>query len=110
MAMLLVQAKAYNYITKSQSEYLWRQMSASGYRSQEPRELDFAAERPAFINDLIELHRQQLGYSDEEDTSQPLLQFAGGHYIVKIIGEDVFFHLLAALFDQLGAVFDKLHD
>ncbi len=48
-------------------------MSASGYRSQEPRELDFAAERPAFINDLIELHRQQLGYSDEELSEKVLM-------------------------------------
>lgn len=73
MAMLLVQAKVYNCITKSQSDYLWRQMSASGYRSQEPRELDFSAERPAFINDLIELHREQLEYSDEELSEKVLM-------------------------------------
>jgi Zn-dependent peptidase ImmA (M78 family)/DNA-binding XRE family transcriptional regulator len=50
-------------LTTNQSQYLWKQMSARGYRLREPPELDFEHERPTVLESLIRVHREGLGYS-----------------------------------------------
>lgn len=53
-------------LTKNQSQYLWKQISARGYRTKEPPELDFPREQPTVVQSLIKVHREGLGYSLEE--------------------------------------------
>lgn len=62
MAALLVRAKTIGAITANQSQYLWRQMSAMGYKLVEPAELDFRAEEPSVLPEIIRLHLEDLGY------------------------------------------------
>ena len=62
MAALLVRAKTIGSITANQSQYLWRQMSSMGYRRAEPPELDFRAEEPTILPEIIRLHLEELGY------------------------------------------------
>lgn len=63
MGALLVRAKTLNKISPSQSQRLWMTMSAAGYRTREPRELDLPAERPSVHRELVEFHLRDLGYS-----------------------------------------------
>lgn len=66
MGALLYRAKTVGAITESQSGYLWRQMSAAGYRKQEPVELEVPAEAPSVLNDVVQAHLKDLDYSVEE--------------------------------------------
>lgn len=66
MAALLVRAKTIGTITANQSQYLWRQMSSRGYRRNEPVELNFEAEAPSLLPDIIRLHIEDLGYKIED--------------------------------------------
>ena len=62
MQALLFRAKAIGAITANQSQYLWRQISAFGYRRKEPPELDFPAEQPSVLPEIIRMHLEDLGY------------------------------------------------
>lgn len=66
MAALLVRAKTVGAITANQSQYLWRQMSAMGYKLAEPPELEFPAEAPSVLPEIIRLHLEDLGYDVSE--------------------------------------------
>lgn len=50
-------------LTQNQSQYMWKQLSARGYRLREPPELDFPREIPTIIESLIRVHKDGLGYS-----------------------------------------------
>lgn len=50
-------------LTPNQSQYLWKQISARGYRLREPPELDFPREKPTVVESLLRVHRDGLGYS-----------------------------------------------
>jgi Zn-dependent peptidase ImmA (M78 family)/transcriptional regulator with XRE-family HTH domain len=63
MQALLVRAARTGAITSSQSQYLWRQISRLGLRNREPPELDFPAEAPKVVPQLILLHLSELGYT-----------------------------------------------
>lgn len=63
MGGLLTHATRLGTITKRQSAYLWSQMSRAGYKQREPAELDFPKEDARLLRDLIDLHRNELGYS-----------------------------------------------
>ena len=63
MGALLMRAKALACITDMQSTYLWRQMSAAGYRTKEPPEVDFAPEQATAFNDILRAHADELGYT-----------------------------------------------
>jgi len=63
MGALLMRAKALGCITDMQSTYLWRQMSAAGYRTKEPPEVDFAPEQATAFNDILRAHADELGYT-----------------------------------------------
>jgi len=62
MQALLYRARAIGAITANQSQYLWRQISALGYRRNEPPELDFPAEEPGVLPELIRVHIEELDY------------------------------------------------
>lgn len=62
MAALLYRANAIGAITENQSQYLWRQMSAMGYRRAEPPELDLRVEMPTVLPEIVRLHLEDLGY------------------------------------------------
>ncbi|PIE13507.1 MAG: DNA-binding protein [Rhodobacterales bacterium] len=66
MAALLYRAKTVGAVTANQSQYLWRQMSAKGYRRTEPPELDFPMEEPTVLPEIIRLHLEDLGYGLSE--------------------------------------------
>lgn len=66
MGALLFRAKTLGKITDNQSRHLWIKMSAAGWRTREPVELDIPIEQPRFHQQLIELHLKTLGYSESE--------------------------------------------
>jgi Zn-dependent peptidase ImmA (M78 family) len=66
MQALLMRATSLGFVSRSQREYLWRQISARGFRLREPPELDFPPERPTVLESLFQVHREALGYSDAE--------------------------------------------
>ena len=63
MAALLVRASSLEFLTKNQSQYLWKQISARRLRLREPPELDFAPEYPTVVVSMLRLHKDSLGYS-----------------------------------------------
>jgi Zn-dependent peptidase ImmA (M78 family)/transcriptional regulator with XRE-family HTH domain len=66
MAALLMRAHALKFISENQYRYLWKQISARGYRLREPPELDFEPEEPEVIRKVIRLHLDGLGFSMSE--------------------------------------------
>jgi Zn-dependent peptidase ImmA (M78 family)/transcriptional regulator with XRE-family HTH domain len=63
MAALLMRAHKLEFLRDNQHTYLWKQISARGYRLREPPELDFAAEQPELLDQIIRLHFDALGYT-----------------------------------------------
>jgi Zn-dependent peptidase ImmA (M78 family)/transcriptional regulator with XRE-family HTH domain len=66
MGSLIYRAHTIGLTSENQNSYLWRQMSALGYRKREPAELDFAPEQPAVLPDIVQVHLTELGYSTTE--------------------------------------------
>lgn len=66
MAALLSRAKKIGAISENQSQYLWRQMSAMGYRRTEPSELDIKLEVPTVLAEIMKIHLEDLGYGVSE--------------------------------------------
>lgn len=60
LLMAITEAKP---LTPNQAQYLWKQLSARGYRLREPPELDFEHEKPTVVDSLVRVHREGLGYS-----------------------------------------------
>ena len=69
IASLLVKAGRNGMLNKNQSGYLWRQMSARGWRKREPDETQFAPETPKLFPHILELHEKQLGYEASDFSS-----------------------------------------
>lgn len=69
MGSLLYRCKYLNIITENQSRYLWQQMSMLGYRTREPKELNFPAETPTLLNEIIEKYIEDLDYTKNEIAS-----------------------------------------
>jgi len=53
-------------LTPNQSQYLWKQISARGYRLREPPELDFEPEQPTVMDTMVKVHMTGLGYALED--------------------------------------------
>ena len=66
MQALLYRAKVLGAITANQSQYLWRQISSLGYKRSEPPELDFPAEEPDVLPEMIRMHLEDLSYEVKE--------------------------------------------
>ena len=62
MAFLLYRAGAIDAITRHQSEYLWKKISALGWRTREPEETDFPYEQPSVFPRLLRMHSEDLQY------------------------------------------------
>ncbi|HUB16204.1 MAG TPA: ImmA/IrrE family metallo-endopeptidase [Acetobacteraceae bacterium] len=62
MASLLYRAGHLGLINRNQSEYLWKQISALGWRMREPQETDFPHEEPTVFPRVLRLHSDGLGY------------------------------------------------
>jgi len=57
---------------RRRSTYIWKQFSIHNIKLREPPELDFPAEEPRTVNDLVSLHINDMGYS-LGDLSQVLI-------------------------------------
>jgi Zn-dependent peptidase ImmA (M78 family)/transcriptional regulator with XRE-family HTH domain len=66
MQALLMRAKGLGYLSDNQNRYLWQQISARGWRTREPPELDFPHERPTVLNAIIKAHLADLGFTMSE--------------------------------------------
>lgn len=66
---LLYKAKTLKIIDDGQSQYLWRMLSARGWRLREPPTLDFPNEKPTLLEELLQNMQEDLGYSLEEMSS-----------------------------------------
>ena len=66
MQALLMRATSLELITRNQSQYLWKQISARRLRLREPPELDFEPERPSVISTMLRVHIDALGYTMQE--------------------------------------------
>lgn len=66
MNALLYRAKTVGAVSPNQAQYLWRQLSALGYRRAEPPELEFAPEQSSVLSELIRVHLEDLGYTMED--------------------------------------------
>jgi Zn-dependent peptidase ImmA (M78 family)/transcriptional regulator with XRE-family HTH domain len=62
MAAILMRAHSLNFVSDNQHTYLWKQISARGYRLREPPALDFPAEKPELLKQILDLHASALGY------------------------------------------------
>ena len=66
MASLIKKAGDIGAITESQSRYLWARMAQAGYRTREPAELDVTGEQITLLYELVDTHRVDLGYGEED--------------------------------------------
>jgi Zn-dependent peptidase ImmA (M78 family) len=66
MQSLLMSAKNVKAVDANQYRYLFTQFSKRGWRMKEPAELDFPHDTPVVLQDIIKVHRGDLGYRDDE--------------------------------------------
>jgi len=64
MQALLMRAQQLETISDYRARRLWMQIGAAGYRTEEP--LPLAIEEPTLLTEVIGLHLDRLGYSEEE--------------------------------------------
>jgi Zn-dependent peptidase ImmA (M78 family) len=62
MASILYRMGQLGIITRHQSEYMWKKLSALGWRTREPQETDFPYEEPTVFPKLLRLHSEDLEY------------------------------------------------
>ncbi|EPE95689.1 helix-turn-helix domain-containing protein [Rhizobium grahamii] len=63
VASLLYRAGAAKLISDNQSSYLWRQLSARGWRKTEPPETQFPPEPTRLFVHVLDLHKSELNYT-----------------------------------------------
>ena len=66
VASLLFRAGRAGFLSENQSGYLWRKLSALGWRKHEPDETQFTRETPKLYEQVIVLHEKELGYGVDE--------------------------------------------
>lgn len=66
VASLVYRASRGGFLSKNQSTYLWRQISARGWRKREPDETQFEPEIPRLYPQIISLHEKDLGYGPND--------------------------------------------
>ncbi len=74
MGALLKRASDLGIVTPRQARTLWSRMSRLGYRLREPADLDLTPETPTLYQEIIDVHRNQLGY-DLSDFSKVVRLF-----------------------------------
>lgn len=75
IAAIVYRAKTLNRITQGQYEYIWRQISAKGWRVNEPVQLEVGNEVPSLLKALFAFMQDQMGYTEQE-----LVQVLGLYY------------------------------
>jgi Zn-dependent peptidase ImmA (M78 family)/DNA-binding XRE family transcriptional regulator len=66
MQSILFRATNLKMITERQSRSLWSKMSTNGYRTHEPLENDIPRETPSLYDEIIDVYREEMGYSMTE--------------------------------------------
>lgn len=66
MAALIYRASELGRIDKYKAEYLWRQMTAKGFRQREPAGLDFSREETSLVDAMVNHIVKDMGYSNDE--------------------------------------------
>ncbi|MDL2284500.1 XRE family transcriptional regulator [Oxalobacter sp. OttesenSCG-928-P03] len=66
MAAIIYRAHELGKITQNQYRYLFYQLSASGYKTSEPKNLDIKKEIPSVHSAMLDFLRDDLGYSQED--------------------------------------------
>jgi Zn-dependent peptidase ImmA (M78 family)/DNA-binding XRE family transcriptional regulator len=66
MGALLMRARDVGRVSPRMERYLWSQMSRAGYKAREPAELDIPREEPRLLAEIIQVHREELGYGLRE--------------------------------------------
>lgn len=69
MQALMYKAKQIDAITQNQYSYLNRIFSSRGWKTREPEDTDFAYEQPTLSTEIIKLHVDDLGYTEDELTN-----------------------------------------
>jgi len=67
MQALLMRAKSLGTMTPHQLKYIWMQLSAEGYRKNEPQ--FFQVEKPLLLQQIIGAYLEDLGYTVQEIAS-----------------------------------------
>lgn len=67
MQALLMRAKNLGTMSPHQLKYIWMQLSAEGYRKNEPQ--FFQTEKPLLLEQIINAYLEDLGYTNEEIAS-----------------------------------------
>jgi Zn-dependent peptidase ImmA (M78 family) len=62
MQFILYQAGQLGCLKPHQAQYLWKLISQRGWKTREPVETDFPAERPGLFPRILNLHSNELGY------------------------------------------------
>jgi Zn-dependent peptidase ImmA (M78 family)/transcriptional regulator with XRE-family HTH domain len=63
---LLFRCQAIGAITPNQARYLWSQINSHNIRIREPRELDIPYEYPSILPEIVKVHLNDLGFSEQE--------------------------------------------
>lgn len=66
MAALLQRASHLGTVTPRQARRFWMRMAKEGYRTREPVELDVPLEQPGLLQEIIDVHRDELNYTIRE--------------------------------------------
>ncbi|MGB5686821.1 MAG: XRE family transcriptional regulator [Candidatus Electrothrix sp.] len=66
MQALLMRAKNLGYLTSNQARHLWVNMGKAGFRKKEPSFLDIPPEQPTLFELIINLHKNELEYTDDD--------------------------------------------
>jgi len=69
MGAILKRSADLGKITERQSRYFWMQMNKLGYRTLEPAELAPPIEKPWLLDDIVQLHQNELRYSVNDISS-----------------------------------------
>lgn len=64
IAALIVRAAQLGRVTERQKKYMFMQLNARGHRLEEPNPIP--REEPTLVDEIVKMHRSDLGYSDEE--------------------------------------------
>lgn len=86
---LMYRAKQINAITDNQYVYLKRIINKNGWQLREPSDTDFPYEEPSLSVDIIKLHVDEMGYSEDElkktlhSSSTDLHHFYGNNIFPK---------------------------
>jgi Zn-dependent peptidase ImmA (M78 family) len=67
MQALIYRAKSLNRISAYKAQILWKQISMYGYKKNEPIKIE--KETPRIFAELVDSHKQELGYSENELSS-----------------------------------------